>query len=75
MSEAIDKQRRGTDSLWFAVLERFGLPTLLVLLFLWKGLGWVEEDRRERQEILAKISENMTAQTIALRELAARVKP
>lgn len=73
MSEAIQTKpnRRGSDTLWFSVLDRFGLPTLLVLLFLWKGMEWVEADRKERAEILAQLSANIAAQTIVLKDMSA----
>ena len=59
-----------TRPVWVWILERFGLPSALVILFLWKGLGWIEEDRRDRREILARLATAIESQTTTLERLA-----
>lgn len=55
--------RRSTDARWFRVLDRFGLPTVLLLAVLWKASVWVEADRLERATVLRAIVDQLTAQT------------
>lgn len=64
------ERRRATDSTWFRVLERFGLPTLFALLLLGYVLRQGDAEARERRELLTAIRDAVTNQTIVIRELA-----
>lgn len=70
-ADAVEPRRRATDPLWWRVLDRFGLPTLLVLFFLVVGTRWMEEDRKERRELLARVATAVENNTAALVQLAA----
>jgi hypothetical protein len=62
---------RREDALWYRVLDRFGLPTLMAVLLLGYVLRQGEAERSERRELLAGIRTAIETQTITLRELAA----
>ncbi len=71
LAATLEAPRRRVDPLWWRVLERFGLPTLLVLLLLGYVLRQGEAERRERVELLSGLRTAIEQQTVALRSLAA----
>lgn len=61
---------RREDALWFRVLDRFGLPTLLTVLLLAYVLRQGEAERAERRELLLSLRGAIEQQTATLRDLA-----
>lgn len=70
-ADAPRRARRTDDPAWLRVLERFGLPTLLTLMFAAYVLRSAESDRQERTKVLAAVAETLQENTAALRALAA----
>ena len=63
-------QRRSSDSTWFRILDRFGLPTLLAIVLLGYVLRNGEADREERRQLLSGIKAAIEEQTKVLSRLA-----
>lgn len=61
---------RREDALWFRILDRFGLPTLMAVMLLAYVLRQGEAERTERRELLLSLRSAIEQQTSTLRDLA-----